>query len=539
MVMTFWPLIERELRVRARRGMTYWSRCAVAAMATVVAVQCSLIYVGSLGTTQVGAATFAAVSWLGFVLACASALVTADTLSQERRDGTLGLLFLTQLKGWEVVLGKISAAGLTALCALVSCLPTLGLAVLAGGVTGHSIARMQLALLNAVFVALAAGMWVSSRGKDRRKTFRNALVAIVLLQVGPWIVARGFARWGSGSQFLALASPYTAFYLAADPASGARFWLALLIPHLEGWALLAGTTFYLCRNWRESETTWNEPPKVMEPLLVQEARAMSEARLRLRQEDPVCWVVSRLRGHGALLWIGTLLLFLLGGTGFSLESQVVGSWLIPGANGLWNGLNLLLNGGAGALLAWGAARSLFSAQRNGELELLLSTPLGARDIIGGHWRALCEPLRGAWLLFGLLVFLQFALLPQPDSGWSAVDAFLRIMIPVNIVLDVMAICWVGMWFGLKSQKSVYAISWTVAVVIGFPWAAAYLVDILFALASSSSAKNSPAANALLFWSCMAALLFFAKNVVLILWAASKLRRELRVRASSTARDWLR
>src|SRR6185436_10261463 len=99
----------------------------------------------------------------------------------------------------------------------------------------------------------------------------------------------------------------------------------------------------------------------------------------------------------------------------------------PGATGLWNGLNLILNGGAAALLAWGAARSLFSAQRNGELELLLSTPLGARDIIGGHWRALCEPLRGAWLLFGLLVFLQFALLPNSGATSFGLETFPKLM----------------------------------------------------------------------------------------------------------------
>ena len=35
---------------------------------------------------------------------------TADCLSVEKREGTLGLLFLTDLKGYDVVLGKLATA---------------------------------------------------------------------------------------------------------------------------------------------------------------------------------------------------------------------------------------------------------------------------------------------------------------------------------------------------------------------------------------------------------------------------------------------
>ena len=39
----------------------------------------------------------------------AGVLLTADCLSEEKREGTLGLLFLTDLKGYDVVLGKFMA----------------------------------------------------------------------------------------------------------------------------------------------------------------------------------------------------------------------------------------------------------------------------------------------------------------------------------------------------------------------------------------------------------------------------------------------
>jgi len=43
----------------------------------------------------------------GFVLACAACALTADTLSGESREGTIGLLFLTDLRSWDVTLGKL------------------------------------------------------------------------------------------------------------------------------------------------------------------------------------------------------------------------------------------------------------------------------------------------------------------------------------------------------------------------------------------------------------------------------------------------
>ena len=52
---------------------------------------------------------------------------TADCLSEEKRDGTLGLLFLTDLHSYNVVLGKWVAASLAGFHGLLAMLPALGL----------------------------------------------------------------------------------------------------------------------------------------------------------------------------------------------------------------------------------------------------------------------------------------------------------------------------------------------------------------------------------------------------------------------------
>jgi ABC-type transport system involved in cytochrome c biogenesis permease component len=108
------PVIARELRLTSRQANTYWMRCGVAAIAAMAAVQEMVLSANATNPNLVGEATFRAVSGLGFFLACGCVLLTADTLSRERRDGTLGLLLLTKLKGYDIVLGKLCASGLTA-----------------------------------------------------------------------------------------------------------------------------------------------------------------------------------------------------------------------------------------------------------------------------------------------------------------------------------------------------------------------------------------------------------------------------------------
>lgn len=54
----------------------------------------------------------------------------------ESEADTLGLLFLTDLGGVDIVAGKLLVTGLNALLALTAVLPVLGVAMILGGITG-------------------------------------------------------------------------------------------------------------------------------------------------------------------------------------------------------------------------------------------------------------------------------------------------------------------------------------------------------------------------------------------------------------------
>ena len=97
--MTFLPLVERELRQATRRASTYWLRFAAVAVAALMGLGLlSPSFWGVINPTETGRNLFLAISTLalGYGLV-AGVFVTADCLSEERRDGTLGLLFLSRL----------------------------------------------------------------------------------------------------------------------------------------------------------------------------------------------------------------------------------------------------------------------------------------------------------------------------------------------------------------------------------------------------------------------------------------------------------
>src|SRR5262249_18167441 len=106
-------------------------------LAVALAVLAFVVFTTSqwASAAEIGTRVFAALSGVGFVLALlAGPLTTVDCISRERREGTLGLLFLTNLRAYDVVLGKIAAASLDMLLGFIGALPAVAISFLLGGV---------------------------------------------------------------------------------------------------------------------------------------------------------------------------------------------------------------------------------------------------------------------------------------------------------------------------------------------------------------------------------------------------------------------
>src|SRR4051812_38581293 len=138
--------------------------------------------VSGMGTAGFGSALFGILTWISLAAALSAGLfLTSDCVSEEKREGTLGLLFLTDLKGYDVVLGKLAATSAQAVLGLLAVLPILGLPLLMGGVTGSEFARLIVALLTTLLWSLTIGLAVSTFSHQARHAMGTTFLILLVL----------------------------------------------------------------------------------------------------------------------------------------------------------------------------------------------------------------------------------------------------------------------------------------------------------------------------------------------------------------------
>ena len=511
--MTALPVVARELKVRAAHAGFHWVRAALAGFAVLACFQSFNFNFSMAGPATTGTGLFHSLAWLGFVLAVVASIVTADCVSGERRDGTLGLLFLTTLKSKDVVLGKFAASGLVALYTLLGFAPVLMLPLFLGGVTGGEVARTALTLMNLMFVALATGLWVSAFSRTHVAAVLGAFALLALLTLAPFfadMAARSFITFR-----IATLSPLFDFFQARDvqySAAPLTFWLSLGEAHAEGWLLLAAAGFGLRRNWREifqpraRAVAEPESRRLMSPPRVVVARGN-----RRRVFAPVARAVLRMNGLRELAWFGAFI---------SLIGSVCSAFAMKRWGSMWDsaGLTSVFSFVTSGLFALVTGRFFFETRRSGELELLLVTPVGAKGILREQQLALLRMLRGP---FYLAVVGSIA---AAASSLSVFEGNLLGLVPslcivANTALGLVAVGLVGMWFGSRAKSPFSLIGWSVGLVEVIPFALAYLAPFLF--------FNSKGATLFRLWVLAVPVLFVSKNILFILWARQQLRREFR------------
>src|SRR5689334_16951408 len=178
--MTFLPLVTLELRAAARRKSTYRLRRWSALITFIVSL--FFILIGFFGSRDAGQSLLAFLKTfaIGFAL-LAGIFLTPHCISDEKREGTLGLLFLTDLRGYDIVLGKFISRSLNAFYGLLGLLPVAAISLILGGVTGSEFWRTALALLNLLFVCLAIGVFVSALVRQSRSATGGTVLLLVLI----------------------------------------------------------------------------------------------------------------------------------------------------------------------------------------------------------------------------------------------------------------------------------------------------------------------------------------------------------------------
>lgn len=505
--MTFLPIALRELLVASRRKTTFRVRLATAAGAAVLGF--ALLAFGGGGSRSTGDLMFTYLVQGGFLYALfAGVLLGADSISEEKREGTLGLLFLTDLGGFDIITGKLLIVGLNALMALLAGLPIAAVAWILGGVTGGEFWRCALVLLNTLFLSMAIGLAVSARRRGQMEALIRTTVWLVVITFGLGLLHRALLarptaeawRWWLGM------SPWVAFSWAKDLAYRAdpgRYWSALWLAHSLAWAFLIAASWTVRRGWQDVPRV-RPPAAAVQVRLGADGKSVSvirqviSLRTDLLDDQPIAALLTAETQIRLWAWVLVGLTGLLVGGNILADNDPVlplsfltKPALMPAA---LTGLLLLVK----TLFAWQACEFFASCRRNGALDALLTTPLTDAQIYRGQWLALRRNFGPPMVVLGLILalgpFIQALVrLPTVPFGPAWEPLFrawgMWLYWVVTLPLELTAIWWFGMWLALTEKRPSWAFAKTVIFVVALPQVLFCVPSLLIAGAVFSYARG--------------------------------------------------
>ena len=470
--MSFLPVVERELRINARSSRFYWLRFGTALVAIAIIAWLWLVsYGGRASSAQMAALAFEVLAWLAFVFCIVLGLfLTADCISEEKREGTLGLLFLTNLKGYDVAFGKLASNSFRAIYSLVAIFPVLTIPLLLGGLVGQEIFRVALTLLVTLIFSLSLGLFISAFSRhDRKAQFGALFVMIGLTTLWPVILAvlENEHHWPI-SDLLYGISPGTAFMLAFQkrfPGNEVTFWASLGMVHALSWIAFIAAATIVRRVWQDrpegvAAIGWRAKLRAWK-------RGLPEVRRRYRESllgiNPYYWLAARDRwkpwyvawflGAGALFWI--VMHFYFDEDMIDPDTFFAWALIFHTVMKIW--------------IATEAGRQIAEDRRSSALELTLSTPLPVRDILEGQFFALLRQFgipMAAILVFDVIGMVLGAR-GRLSSDSDVILMWLAVMIV--FIVDAVTIATFGMWLGLVARRSSRAIVQNLFYVLCVPW----------------------------------------------------------------------
>jgi hypothetical protein len=570
--MRFLSVADRELRSAARQKATYLLRWRTAALFLAVLVWLFWAFDG-FKNRRAAPQVFDVFSVLTFLYCLLIGTArTADCLSAERRDGTLGLLFLTNLNSAEIIAGKLCSTALASVYGLMAIFPMLALPLLLGGITFEHFARTVVALLNGILFALAAGFLASVVCLRQFIAVAFALGLVISVGGGVMLASAAASAYGptrSLANGVAVFSPLYTLIVAdgGRPFGPNRFWLSAGIVAALSLGWLALTTLLLAVTWRDRPKSVRARPRFrIWPRANQGSAARRLAlRRRLLEINPLFWLGARqLVSAPVFMAITVILVAIAVFVAAPFFGRVMRAGTFSPVVGhlfawLWTGLAihaLVLYYGA-----MSASQRLAEDKQTGALELILSTPTTERTLSRGLWLAYARKMMFPALVaalahvFFIWLCLAVAVLDPPGNlpphatvgeiFWSALlDRPLRghmiewqfgfllrsgLLALLLFMMTWVTLGWVARWLGLRMKHPGFAPLVSLALVFIPP-------ILLFSLACYLAEKlhftRLPARQ---FLSMMMWLTFgigVGHCLLVSAWAASRLRHSLRAVAMS-------
>jgi ABC-type transport system involved in cytochrome c biogenesis permease component len=460
----FLPVVSRELREASRQKATYWNRVVAASVALII------FFLFWLGLRRepahvLGQSIFYSLSALAGIICALAGSSVADSISKEKREGTLGLLFLTNLRGYDVVTGKIAAGSLGTIYRVMAILPFAAIGFLLGGVEMDMFLRVVLLCGNTIFLSLTLAAYWSSRMTTSWASLLAWLASMFFLILGlPFLVSllisamrQYLEQPGDEKMFMYLMLPSPGFSTVLTVGPKQFFsqyypflWGSLLFQHLMGWLFFIFASQRTQRVWRQQEMQVVRI-KVVRNLGDRFRQFIHWLRWRhdeVKDEAPISWLVRRSRlGLNITLLVFTIatVVFLWGLAYYPRD------WKDPAVFSMTMSLTHLW------LLAWMAGEAatwIYRDRNSGAMELILATPLEVKNILRDHFRGINRKL--VWPVIWVVVVDFFFMFHDTTSYQGLRSNNFRFALWGCIIgmllFNLYVLRWVSTWMGLISRN---------------------------------------------------------------------------------------
>jgi hypothetical protein len=414
-------ILHREMRVASRKRWTFRIRLWTNVIALIIAAPLVLFYSGS---NHAGAGVFKTLCIFSFWFCLIQGVrLAANSISDEKREGTLGFLFLTDLRPIDIVMGKLFGIFLPMIQPLMAFLPTLAITILLGGVSGPEFFRAALVLGSVLLWTVSLGLFVSSMSRSTEETGKTTLILLLMLVGIPWMLNSAYPNVG----MLSPGSAFSGIFDAGYRMLSSSFWGTILVTNFISASALFGAAYFLPRRWEEDKT----PAPTKKSRFRFERKLSKQERSILLRRNPG-ELIAMMRAMPRIeQWI------------YSLATAVFGAMAIFSQVTLPLGLGSIL---LLIRLASQASFPLFEARRSGAIEMILSTSLNPWLLIRGQMAALKRQFQ---IPFGILcaTSLMLVFVSGQIGTFFGMGFFVVLMLGAAAVTSA-----VGMWLGLREKS---------------------------------------------------------------------------------------
>jgi len=446
-----WPLIERELRI-ALREKAVRQRWLFALAGGGIALVFLLLGAG-FGVGVIGPQMFRLLLWIGAYVSLVPVLnAAADCFSQERRSGTLSLLFLAGLKPSEIFVSKLSGLLVRSVFNLLGLVPFFALPFLGGGISLECFLATNVLLFNLLLFALAVSVFGSVLCRDDGAAFAVAvIIGGLLCGLGPalWYAINWLSTGAIGAGVLRASPLYgmRLVYLGLPPGTSAEFWITSGVTAACSLTALTASVLILRFTWQDHSTEYFASVRRW----FHRDQRRHESRSLWLDQNAFAWLIVRDR---VVVKMTGLLLAVIA----ALWAAAAATW----PHRFATPLNALVTAGVvNAMVmfavAVAAARRFGYDRSNGAFELLLTTPLNTAEVVGDYHAGLREQFRplARRLAVGNAMLAAMPLFLHSWPHWRA--------------LIVYALCWaVLLLFTFRQRFSLASLAMWVSLNTGRP-----------------------------------------------------------------------